>query len=247
MISAVVLTKNEEKNVAKCLATLKWCDEVLVIDDFSEDKTVEIATKHGAKIFKHHLENNFAVQRNFGLEKAQGEWVLFVDADERVTEALASELKAQMSNVKTNIVGFYIKRRDVMWGKGLRYGEMGNVKLLRLARKGAGEWRRAVHEVWDVSGEVGELKHRLLHYPHQTLREFIADIDRYSTLHAQELAKEGEKSSILKIWMWPKLKFMQNWLFRLGFLDGGPGFVVAMLMSFHSYLAWSKLWLLQRK
>lgn len=246
MVSAVVLAHNEEKSLAQCLLSLAWCDDIVVIDDYSTDQTVEIAEKHGARVFKRELNNDFSAQRNFGLEKAQGEWVLFIDADERSTEAVASELKTQMSNVKTTLAGFYIKRRDVIWGRELKHGETGNIKLLRLAKKGAGKWRRAVHEVWDVEGEVGELKNNLMHYPHQTLREFITDIDRYSTLHAQELEKEGKRSNILKIWIWPKLKFIQNWIFRLGFLDGTAGFVVAILMSFHSYLAWSKLWLNQK-
>lgn len=246
MISAVVLTKNEEKNLPYCLESLKWCGEIIVIDDYSEDKTVQIAEKFGAKVYKHKLKDNFAVQRNFGLDKALGEWVLFVDADEVVTPALRGEITQLLSKSVTQ-KGLYIKRRDIIWGKELKYGETGNARLLRLAKKGAGDWKRAVHEIWNVTGSTGELESPLIHYPHQTIKEFIQDIDRYSTLHAQELAKEGKRSNIFKIMLWPKFKFWQNYLFRLGFLDGGPGFVVTMMMCFHSYLAWSKLWLAQNK
>ncbi len=248
MISAVVLTKNEEKNIAQCLQSLMWCDEVVVIDDNSRDLTVEIAKKHGAVVWKRSLENNFAAQRNFGLAKASGDWVLFIDADEIVTPALSEEITLVTRKSDNLITGYLIKRQDVMWGRELRYGESGNIKLLRLAKKTSGKWKRAVHEEWQMGHrETGELENPLMHYPHQTISEFISDIDRYSTLHAQELAKEGKSANILKVMMWPKLKFLQNWVLRFGFLDGTAGFVFALLMSFHSYLAWSKLWLIQRK
>src|SRR3989338_3704487 len=131
MISAVILTKNEKKNIKDCLQSLNWCDEIIVIDDDSEDKTVEIVKNlklktqnynSKLKIYKRSLNNDFSSQRNFGLSKAIGDWVLFIDADERVSKALAleiSNLKSQISNLN----GFYIRRRDFMWGRELRYGE----------------------------------------------------------------------------------------------------------------------------
>lgn len=247
MISAVVLTKNEEINISVCLKSLSWCGEIVVIDDYSTDNTVNIAEEKGARVFRRELNNDFSAQRNFGLEKAKGDWVLFVDADEVVTPRLRDEVIKLLSNKVIKYSGFKIRRSDVIWGKELKHGETGNIKLLRLARKGKGDWKRAVHETWEIECETGELLNPLMHYPHQTVKEFISGINRYSTLHAQELVKEGKRSNIFKILMWPKLKFFQNWIFKLGFLDGGPGFVVAMMMAFHSYLAWSNLWLTQNK
>lgn len=245
-ISAVILTKNEEKNIRKCITTVRWSDEIIVIDDYSKDNTPEIAKSLNAKVYFRNLNGDFAGQRNFGLEKAKGEWVLFVDADERVPEALASEIKNDQLPM-ANYSGFYIRRQDVLWGKELKRGEVGNTWLLRLARKNVGRWGRRVHEVWDVKGRVGRLRNPLLHYPHQTLREFITDIDFYSTLHAQQKFEDEERSNLLNILVWPKLKFINNWIIKLGFLDETAGFVHAMMMSFHSFLAWSKLWLLQSK
>lgn len=252
MISAVVLTKNEEKSIKDCIESLKWCDEIIIIDDYSQDRTVEIAKKHGAKVYRHALNDNFAAQRNFGLGKAGGEWMLFVDADERVSRELTREIKYEISKIKNKeAVGFYLKRRDFMWGRELKHGEAGNVKLLRLARKDAcpptGGWKRAVHETWDIKGPLSTLKNPLMHYPHQTLREFLADIEWMSTLHAQENKKEGKSSNLLKIILVPKFKFFDSWILKRGFLDGMPGFLVAMMMSLHSFLAWSKLWLTEVK
>lgn len=244
MISAVVLAKNEEKNIAECLRTLRWCDEIVVIDDYSQDKTAEIAKKFSARVYKRHLNDNFAAQRNFALKKTAGVWVLFVDADERVTEALAWQIKQKTENTKLN--GFYIKRLDVVWGSVVRHGEAGSVWLLRLARRDAGRWKRAVHEVWEATGEIGQLEEPLFHHPHPTLHEFTKKLDWYSTLHAKENFAEGKKSSLWKIIFYPRLKFFQGWIFQRGFLDGMPGFMLAVMMSFHSFLAWSKLWLAAR-
>lgn len=134
-----------------------------------------------------------------------------------------------------------------MWGKQMKHGEFGNTKLLRLAKAGSGKWVRKVHEVWEVKGKVEELANPLLHYPHQTLREFIADVDWQSSLHAEANLKEGKRSNLFKIAAYPKLKFIKNWIFGLGFLDGTEGFVAALIMSFHSFLAWSKLWKMQKE
>lgn len=242
MISAVVLTKNEEKNVKEFLKRLKWCGEIIVVDDYSEDKTVELAKKHGARVYKSRLNDSFAQQRNFGLEKARGEWVLFIDADERVSEELAAEIKQKTGDRRQKAKGFYVKRRDIMWGRQLKHGETGNTELLRLARKGAGKWRRRVHEVWEVSGPVETLKNPLYHYPHQTLREFIADVDWMSTLHARALKEEGKTSNVFKILFYPPAKFFHGFFLKIGFMDGTAGFVSTAVMSFHSFLGWAKLW-----
>lgn len=242
MVSAVVLTRNEEKNIERCLKSLSWCEEIIVVDDYSEDGTPDIAKKLDATVYSHHLNDNFSAQRNFGLGVVKNDWVLFVDADEIVTPALRDEISQKTEDRKLKTAGFFLARRDILWGRELKHGETGNVRLLRLARKKAGKWRRRVHETWEVSGATQTLKNPLLHYPHQSLREFVSDVDRMSTLHAQALKEQGVRSNVLKILFWPPAKFFYNWVFKLGFLDGGPGFLVAAVMSFHSFLSWSKLW-----
>jgi glycosyltransferase involved in cell wall biosynthesis len=245
MISAVVLAKDEEKNLPDCLESIKWCDEIVLIDDDSVDKTIEIAKKFKAKIFIHSLNNNFAQERNFGLQKAQGEWVLFVDADERVSPELKEEISEAIKN--TNINGFFLKRQDLFGGKILRHGETANVRLLRLAKKGKGEWQREVHEIWEIKGEKSELKNPLLHYSHQTIVEFLEHVNFHSSLHAQALKREGVKPSLFRMITNPLGKFIQNYIFRLGFLDGTPGIIVALMMSFHSFLARAKLYQISKE
>ena len=128
MISAVVLTKNEEKNIDECLDLLSWCDEIVIIDDNSTDKTIERARARNARIFTRALNEDFAEQRNYGLEKATNDWVLFIDADERVPLSLSYEVLSVIGNPTDVGSGYKLRRIDWMWGKQLRDGEVGNIK-----------------------------------------------------------------------------------------------------------------------
>jgi len=242
VISIAILTKNEDKNIEGCFKTLKWCDEIIVIDDYSEDKTVAMARKLGAQVFQHPLNNDFAQQRNFALTKAKGDWVLFVDADERVTPVLAQEIQQEIK--KNKYKAFVFKRQDFLMGKALRYGETAHIRLLRMAKKN-GQWVRSVHEVWQTKYPAKTLKNQLLHYPHPSISQFLDQINFHSTLHAQALKKEGVRFSLFRLIGNPLGKFLQNYILRLGFLDGTHGFVMAMMMSLHSFLARGKLFSLK--
>ena len=255
MLSAVVLTRNEEKNLVDCIESLSFCDEVVVIDDNSEDRTLEIAKKLKAKVFSRLLNGDFASQRNFGLEKAKGEWVLFIDADERVTPSLRDEISKLVAGAITQLTnhpitqydGFYIKRSDFMWGRELKHGETGSMRLLRLARIGGGRWEGKVHEVWNVKGAVGQLQQPLLHYPHQSIASFLEEINLYTDIRAKELYQKGVRVHWWSVILYPKAKFFLNYILKMGFLDGLPGLIFAILMSFHSFLVRGKLWLLWQR
>lgn len=241
MLSVVILAKNEEKNIQACLESLNFCDEILLIDDNSSDNTVELAKQAGAHVLVHKLENNFAMQRNFGLEKAKGEWVLFIDADERVSKDLAKEIQTKISS-SDDTVGYIIQRFDFMKGKMLTHGETADIKLLRLAKKDSGKWVGKVHETWDVSGNIEQLENPLSHYPHQTIDEFLAEINFYTTLRAQELFAKKMPVHWYDVILYPKAKFFKNYIFKKGFLDGTEGIIMAIMMSFHSFLVRGKLW-----
>ena len=247
MITAVVLTKNEEENIKACLESLSWCDERLVIDDHSEDKTVEIAKKLGARVIIRAMDSDFSGQRNFGLEQAKEDWVLFIDADERVSSALWYEIMERTNNPINVYSAYYIKRRDVMWGKELRYGEVGNRKLLRLAKKDAGTWEGRVHEVWKIKGKSLTLNNPLMHYPHQTIEEFLREINYYTDVRALELYTKKVKVAWWAIVVYPKGKFFVNYFLKAGFMDGLAGLVLSLMMSFHSFLVRGKLWLMWHK
>lgn len=244
MISAIVLTYNDELTIERTLLSLAWCDEVIVIDDSSTDKTVVIARLNHAKVFQHTLDADFAAQRNFGLSKANGDWVLFVDSDEVIGKELAAEIQ---KSLEVDCAGFYVHRRDWMFGRALTHGETGRVNLLRLAKKESGLWHRPVHEVWEVKGEVGQLVHPIDHYPHPDVAQFIKEINWYTTINARHMHEKNIRVPAWQILLYPVGKFFVDYVWYLGFLDGTPGAIVAIMMSFHSFLTRAKLWLLWHK
>lgn len=254
MISAVILTKNEEGNIIKCLESLFWCDEIIIIDDFSEDRTTEKIMNYESgirdinkyKIFQRRLNNDFAGQRNFGLKKAQGDWVIFVDADEIVTDLLKNEVieVTQKRATTQSYNGYYIRRDDYFMGRWLMYGESASVKFLRLAKKNSGKWEGVVHEKWAVSGNIKTLANPILHYPHPTISSFIKKINLYSNIVAQSWKEQGREIESWEIVIYPFGKFIQNYFIRLALLDGIPGLILTMIMSLHSFLARSKYWLM---
>lgn len=246
-LSAVILTKNEEKNIADCIKSLSWCDEIVIIDDNSSDKTVRIAQDKGVKTYVHSLHNDFSAQRNFGLNKAVNSWVLFLDADERIPLSLQYEIAQLINDPMNTVNGYFIRRTDVIWGKKIKHGEAGRARFLRLGKKGAGEWKGTVHETWNIQGKTTELKNPILHYPHQSVEDFIREVNYYSDLRALELYRKKTHSYWWTILFYPKLKFFRGFILWRGFLDGIPGLIIAIMMSFHSFLTRGKLYLLWKK
>lgn len=246
MITVIVLAKNEEENIKRCLKSVSWADEILVIDDSSTDKTVEIAEAFGARVIKHSLEADFGRQRNFAISKAKNDWIFFLDADEEISLELKDEILRVLSQKPQKTSAFYFKRNDFFMGKWLKYGETGHVKILRLAKKGMGKWERKVDEVWKVTSESKIFKNPLRHYSHSNLSQFLESINNRSTLNSFVFFNEGKKLDFFE-WLKPFLKFIQNYFFKLGFLDGVSGFVFAVLMSLHSFMVRAKLYLLWRK
>lgn len=243
MISAVILAKNTEKEINSCLKSLDWVDELIVIDDYSVDRTKEKAKDAGARVFKRKLNDNFGEQRNFGLAKASHNWVFFLDADEVVSLELRDEIK-KIFAVDNKPAGYKFKRQETLLNKKLKYGEAGANSFVRLANKKAGRWQGAVHEVWRIKGKTKTLKNPIIHNRKITITEFTDRINFYSSLRAGELYKRKVRTNGLLIILYPAAKFLQNYFLRLGFLDGKAGLIFALMMSFHSFLVRSKLYLL---
>ena len=244
MLTAVILAKNEARNLPACLKSLQFADQILVIDDNSADQTVQIAKKHGARAITHPLSGDYAAQHNFAISAVKSGWILFVDADERVSQPLAAEITQAITRIE--YTGYYLRRLDQLWGRQLHYGDTGRVWLLRLARKGAGQWSGRVHETWNIIGRTKRLKSPLDHLPHPSVVDFLHRINFYSTLRAEELQTQGKKSSLVQIIFYPLFKFLRLYILSLGFLDAIQGFIHAMMMAFYSFLVRGKLWLLSK-
>lgn len=246
-ISGVVLTRNEEKNIEECLKSLNWCSEIIVVDDYSTDKTRELAKSRGAVVHKRRLEDDFAAQRNFGLQKATNQWVLFVDADEIVSPSLSNEIVRRVK--RGGFTGFRIPRQETFINKKMHCADkpiydwsLGFNKLLRLGQKNAGKWKKKVHEVWEISGKIGEMDNCLIHYSFPNITTALKKINQYSTIRANELHKQGGKPGLIEIIFYPIGKFLKNFFWQGGYKDKTAGFIYCLLIAFQSYLTRSKLW-----
>lgn len=244
LLTAVILTKNNQRTIEQCLKSLIFCNQILIIDDNSTDATLQIAKSYQAKILSHNLDNDFAQQRNYALKQVLTTWTLFIDADEVVSSELASEIKSTIDNSSEH--GFYLRRKDYFINKILKHGDSKSFHAVRLAKTQAGQWAGKVHETWQINNVNETLTHPIIHYPHETTYQMIQKINLYSTIRAQELFTQNNKSSKFSILIYPIAKFTQNYFFRQGFRDGSHGIVHAIIMSFYSFLVRSKLYLLSR-
>ncbi len=242
MLSVIILTKNEEQNLPRALSSVDFADEIVLIDDSSTDKTKAIAAQRKAKVYS-FSEVSFAAKREFGAEKAQGDWILHIDADEEVTPELKREIVNTVGDDSKK--AYFLRRKDFFWGGELTHGEVGRAAsrgFIRLYKKDAGHWRGAVHEEFASTGAAGRFNGFLNHYPHPTLEAFIRSINMYSSVRARELYKAKKNTSVIEILFLPFAKFFYTYILLLGILDGAPGFVYSFMMSFHSFLVRAKLY-----
>lgn len=241
MISAIILVHNQKEALKNAIKSVSFCDEIIVIDDNSTDASKEVAQKLGANVLSHSLDNDFAAQRNFALSQVNHEWVLFVDADEIVSETLKKEIISTIRQHPTEN-GFYLRRNDVFLGKTLTHGETAHVHFLRLGRKNKGKWQRPVHEFWSIEGSVGSLSQPLLHHPHASIQSFLDKINYYTEIEAKYRKAQGKKSNVLEMIIWPIGKFIDNFFLKEGIYDGYQGLIMAIMMSLHSLIVRVKLY-----
>jgi glycosyltransferase involved in cell wall biosynthesis len=239
-ISACVIARNEADELAECLAGLTWADEIVVVDDESTDGPVKVAERFTPRVLVRAKRDDFAAQRNFALDAAVGEWVLFVDADERVTDALREEILTAVR--APGVEGYFVRRQDINFGYVFRYGESMRAPLLRLARRGAGRFEGRVHEIWRVGGATRILRSPLLHYSHADVSAFVRKVDYQSSLAATRLAEEGRGAHAWELVVHPLGNFFRNYVVHQGFRDGVPGLIYAALMALHPFLARAKRW-----
>ena len=243
-LSVVIITLNEQENIERCLkSVVDLADEIVIVDSGSTDKTVEIAKKYKATIYVREFDN-YANQKNYALTKAQGEWILSLDADEEITPELRNEIKSVISGQWPVVGAYSIPRKNIIFGKFIKYSRW-QPELDRhiwLFRKESARWVGRVHEEVVVDGEVGRLKSPKIHYQYKTVREFVDMMNSYSELEAEEKSKKGVKFSFFRIFFDPLYNFSVRYFYRLGFLDGKHGFVLAYLMAIYHLLVWVKIW-----
>ena len=244
-LSAIVITRDEAGNIGDCLESLAFCDERIVVDCGSSDDTVTIARVNGATVVHHDWEG-FGAQKNYALFLASGEWVLSIDADERVTPELAAAIKHAIEEGRAD--GYEFPRRSSFCGRPLRYSGWHPDYVLRLFRRGKARFTDViVHERVVCEGPVARLSEPLIHHPVLKLEDAISRIDRYSTASAQALVASGRRVSFITGIGHGIGSFLRAYVLRLGFLDGAEGFLLAVANAEGSYYRYMKAWLERRR
>jgi len=244
-LSAIVITRNEEANIGACLDSVAFCDERIVVDTDSTDRTVEIARARGARVVSHPFAG-FGPQKNFALAQATGDWVFSIDADERVSAALASAIAQAVADGAAD--GYEIPRLSSFCGREMRHSGWFPDYVLRLFRRGKARFSDdLVHERVVCEGPVGRLTELLDHCSVVRLEEAISRIDRYSTAGAEMLTKSGRRVTFMSGITHGLWSFFRAYVLRLGFLDGREGFLLAVANAEGTYYRYMKAWLMARQ
>jgi glycosyltransferase involved in cell wall biosynthesis len=243
-ISAVIITKNEETNITECLKSISWTNEIILVDAQSTDKTVELAKDFTSKIFVHEWEG-FAKQKEFALSKVSNEWVLNIDADERISPMLKDEI----INLEENDAdGYYIRRENYLLKKHIKSCGWDNDYQLKLVRKSKTRLAdRLVHERFIVDGKTERLKHRLVHFTFTSIEKTLGKINYYSSLRAEELFNKGKQVGGFTIISHGLAAFFKFYILYGGFRDGVYGLIISLFNSFTKFLVYMKVWELQKQ
>lgn len=247
-ISAVIITLNEEDRLPDALASLQGlADEVIVVDSYSSDRTVEIARSARALVRQNRFED-YGQQKNFAMAQAGCEWILNLDADERVSP----ELKRAIVGLKEgtaplDAAAFAIKRKTFYLGRWIRHSGWYPDRKVRLFRKSAAVWQGRIHERLVVTGPVARLRGDILHFTYRDIGDHVRRLERYSTYQAEEIVARGQTFLFLRLLLLPAITFLRHYAWRLGFLDGFPGLVIAMIQSWATAMKYLKAIALKRR
>lgn len=245
-ISALAITLNEEENIKRYVESLSFAEEIIFIDSLSTDKTVEIAENMGVKVIKRKFDN-FSDQRNFAINQAKNDWIVFFDLDEIITKELEQEIHS-IINSSTEKVAYFIKRNFYFMGKHIKYGGWQNDKAIRLFNKNFCQYNgNLVHEVVKTTGKTGQLKKSLNHYSYKNFDNYNDKLNLYSKLQAENLYKMKARPNFYHFFIRPSYRFLWQYIFRLGILDGKEGFILAYVHSFSVFKRYLQLWMMYRK
>ena len=241
-ISVTVLTFNEEDRIRDCLESVKWADEIIVVDSLSTDGTLEIVKEYTDRIVQRPWPG-YVEQKQFALEQATHEWLLNVDADERVSPELAQEIRNVVQQDDPSFAGWTMPRKTFYLGRWITRGGWYPDRKLRLVRRTKARWEGVEpHDRVVVDGPVGRLRGDLHHLTYRDMADHLKRINRFTTAAAREMDERGKRFVRGHMLLNPIAKFLKMYLLRLGFLDGQAGFVIAVLSSYYVFLKYAKLW-----
>jgi glycosyltransferase involved in cell wall biosynthesis len=247
-ISCVIITFNEEENIRRALNSVKWCDEIVVVDSGSADKTVEICEEFNCRIYQKEF-NGYGEQKRYAVSLAVNDWILSIDADEVVSDELCDEIKNIFNNYEINFNGFFLPRSLIFLGKQFKYGRESKEYYLRLFNRVYGNYSSdKVHEKVKLEGDTQKLEGMLHHYSYTSLEQYFNKFNSYTTKAAQVLFDEGNKGrSIVTIVLGFPVYFFKNYFIYRNFLNGVQGFLWGLFSSLYPVIKYFKLWALWNK
>lgn len=244
-LSVIVPCFNEETVIAECLESVRFADEIVVVDSFSTDRTLEIARRYTDRILQHEFWSHGA-QNNWAIPQAKHDWVLIVDAEERVTPALADEMRTLLRAPMFD--GYWMRRRNFFINKEIRHGTWRSDSVLRLFRRDKGRYQeKHVHSQVELKGQAGLCQEAIIHYSFRSLDDYMRKVHRFSQGGALNMHSQGKRSGVLKMITHGVGGFLKSYVLKLGAMDGVEGFLIACLESYLAFLKYAKLWELQNR
>ncbi|MCX8109908.1 MAG: glycosyltransferase family 2 protein [Syntrophorhabdaceae bacterium] len=245
-ISIYIITFNNGATIERALKSVAgWADEIIVVDSHSTDGTAEIAARYTDKLYQYDT-TNLRDKYQFAHDRCSNTWVMFIDADEWLTDKIKDEI---VGILKSNTVndGFMVKRRNIYLGREIRFGGWYPDHEIRLYRKDRGGWQGGIHAKVHVKGRIGRLKNHYMHTPYVDTSHQIKTIDRYSGAYAEDLFQSGRRFHLFNMLLRPVYRFFRDYMFKLGFLDGIPGLIIMASTMYYVFMKHAKLWELEKK
>jgi glycosyltransferase involved in cell wall biosynthesis len=240
-ISAIIPCFNEEKHIEAVLRSVRFADEVILVDSFSTDKTLDLAEGLYDKLLQREYENS-ASQKNWAIPQATHDWILLVDADERVTPELQKEILGILDSDKIQAEAFWIRRANHFLGKRIRYSGWQRDKVIRLFQKKHRYQEKHVHSEVIAEGNIPILKNRLLHYTADSVEKYVKKLDRYAYWSSLDAEKKGVNPNFFHFRVKPAFRFVKQYVFQRGFLDGRAGFIICKLDAYVVFQRYALLW-----
>ncbi len=240
-VSVYVLTFNNERTIERCLTSLQWADELVIVDSYSTDRTVEICRRFTSRLSQRKWTNH-QDQYQYAADKTANRWVMFVDADEEVPPELAREIREELKASNGQWDGYIAHRRTYYLGRWIKYGGWYPDYEIRLYDRNRGRWEGGLHAKVRLQGRVKTLKNRYYHYTYRDISDQIKTIDKYSQVAVDDMLQEGKGFNVVHMVLNPPFRFIKEYVFKRGFLDGIPGLIIAVSTFYYTFIKHAKAW-----